>query len=252
VSGSSEQAMSEALMALEQVTRRLRRDCPWDAAQDERSIVPHTVEESYELAEAAHLGEDDKLLDELGDVLFQVYFLSLLLEERGRGDLGAVARNVTEKLVRRHPHVFGDGGEGEMSGLPTQAATPAEVRENWDVIKQREAPQGHPLASVPRTLPALMYVRKLQRKAAGGSDRIDTAAVLADLRARLDDAEQAIHEEGAGARAQEETRHGSQRLYAQIGDLLFATVELSRSLQVDPELALKLAGERFRAEKEAT
>ena len=88
----------------------LRRDCPWDAAQDERSIVPHTVEESYELAEAAHLGEDDKLLDELGDVLFQVYFLSLLLEERGRGDLGAVARNVTEKLVRRHPHVFGDNG----------------------------------------------------------------------------------------------------------------------------------------------
>ncbi len=244
--------MSEALLALEQVTRRLRRDCPWDAAQDERSIVPHTVEESYELAEAAHLGEDDKLLDELGDVLFQVYFLSLLLEERGQGDLGAVARNVTEKLVRRHPHVFDDNGDSGMADLPTEAATPAEVRENWDVIKQREAPLGHPLAGVPQTLPALMYARKLQRKAAGGSDRVDPAAVLDEIRSRLDEAERAIGEEGAGAQAQEETRHGSQRLYAQIGDLLFEIVELSRSLQVDPELALKLASERFRGSKEAS
>ena len=103
---------------------------------------------------------------------------------------------------------------------------------------------------MPQTLPALMYARKLQRKAAGGSDRVDPASVLADLRSRLDDAEQAIGEEGAGAQAQEETRHGSQRLYAQVGDLLFAIVELSRSLQVDPELALKLASERFRSAKE--
>src|SRR5213082_1514284 len=97
-----------ALQRLDAVTRRLRTDCPWDREQDERSIVPHTVEESYELADAAQRGDDRKLLDELGDVLFQVYFLSLLLEERGAGDLAQVAEGTVRKLVRRHPHVFGE------------------------------------------------------------------------------------------------------------------------------------------------
>ena len=85
--------LAGALLALDEITRRLRRECPWDREQDERSIVPHTVEEAYELADAAHSGDDAKLLDELGDVLFQVYFLSLLLEERGQGDLAAVAEH---------------------------------------------------------------------------------------------------------------------------------------------------------------
>ena len=97
-----------AIARLDEITRRLRRECPWDREQDERSIVPHTVEEAYELAEAADSGDDAKLLDELGDVLFQVHFLALLLEERGAGDLAAVADGTTEKLIRRHPHVFGD------------------------------------------------------------------------------------------------------------------------------------------------
>src|SRR5204862_7407967 len=125
---------ADELQALARVTRRLRRDCPWDREQDERSIVPHTVEEAYELADAAHSGDDAKLLDELGDVLFQVHFLALLLEERGSGDLAQVAEGVTDKLVRRHPHVFGDGREDPLVGLPTKALTAAEVRENWDVI----------------------------------------------------------------------------------------------------------------------
>src|SRR6058998_1455045 len=120
--GTSETAIEEALLALDQITRRLRVECPWDREQDERSIVPHTVGEAYELAAAAHSGDDAKLLDELGDVLFQVYFLALLLEERGKGDLAAVAQGVSEKLVRRHPHVFGE--EAEIESLPTQARTP--------------------------------------------------------------------------------------------------------------------------------
>ena len=91
------------------ITRRLRRECPWDREQDERSIVPHTVEEAYELADAAHSGDDAKLLDELGDVLFQVYFLALLLEERGaRRPRRGRATATREKLVRRHPHIFGE------------------------------------------------------------------------------------------------------------------------------------------------
>src|SRR5213075_1308940 len=97
-----------SLTRLDEITRRLRRECLWDREQDERSIVPHTVEEAYELADAADRGDDAKLLDELGDVLFQVHFLSLLLEERGAGDLASVAEHCRAKLIRRHPHVFGD------------------------------------------------------------------------------------------------------------------------------------------------
>jgi XTP/dITP diphosphohydrolase/tetrapyrrole methylase family protein/MazG family protein/ATP diphosphatase len=240
--------VGEALLALDTVTRRLRRDCPWDREQSERSIVPHTVEEAYELADAAHSGDDAKLLDELGDVLFQVYFLALLLEERGKGDLAGVARNVTEKLVRRHPHVFGGDDEEALAGLPTEARTPAQVRENWDAIKRTESPAGeHPLSGIPETLPALTYARKLQRRAAGGSDRGDPGVTLASLRASLAQAEEAVREEEPGPEAQENTEHASPLLYERVGDMLFAAVELARSLQVDPELALRRSADRFRA-----
>src|SRR5207244_13455527 len=91
---------SEALIALDEITRRLRRDCPWDREQDARSIVPHTVEEAYELADAAQRGEPERIIDELGDVLFQVHFLALLLEEQGEGDLATVAEHCRQKLIR--------------------------------------------------------------------------------------------------------------------------------------------------------
>src|SRR3954454_15626181 len=93
----AESDVAAALVRLDEITRRLRRECPWDRSQDERSIVPHTIEEAYELADAAHSGDDAKLLDELGDVLFQVHFLALLLEERGAGSLAEVARSCREK-----------------------------------------------------------------------------------------------------------------------------------------------------------
>src|SRR5437588_12618625 len=99
--GSAPPGIVEALAQLDAITRRLRRECPWDREQDERTIVPHTLEEAYELADAAHRRDDAKLLDELGDVLFQVHFLALLLEERGAGDLAQVAEQCTEQLVRR-------------------------------------------------------------------------------------------------------------------------------------------------------
>src|ERR1700740_2699710 len=100
-------SLADALVELQQLTERLRRECPWDREQTERTIVPHTVEEAYEVADAALAGNDAKLLDELGDLLFQTFFLSLLLEEKGLGDLEEVGRLVHDKLVRRHPHVFG-------------------------------------------------------------------------------------------------------------------------------------------------
>src|SRR3990172_798494 len=98
-------SLAEALLELKELTERLRRECPWDRAQTARTIVPHTLEEAYEVADAALAGDDGKLLDELGDLLFQVYFLALLLEERGAGDLASVATAAHAKLVRRHPHV---------------------------------------------------------------------------------------------------------------------------------------------------
>ena len=144
-----------ALTRLDAVTRRLRRDCPWDREQDERSIVPHTVEEAYELADAADSGDDEKLLDELGDVLFQVYFLSLLLEERGRGDLAAVADHCREKLIRRHPHVFGE----------ERAGSAGEVLRNWYRIKREDERAGELFGPLPETLPSTLYAKKVLKRA---------------------------------------------------------------------------------------
>src|ERR1041384_5507238 len=101
-------ALADALVELQELTERLRRECPWDREQTVGTIVPHTVEEAYEVADAAGAGDDAKLLDELGDLLFQTFFLALLLEERGAGDIDDVARGIHAKLVRRHPHVFGE------------------------------------------------------------------------------------------------------------------------------------------------
>jgi nucleoside triphosphate diphosphatase len=234
----AELAVGEALLALDELTRRLRRECPWDREQDERSIVPHTVEEAYELAEAVHSGDDAKVVDELGDVLFQVYFLALLLEERGKGDLAAVARRVTDKLIRRHPHVFEHSGE-TLAELPTDAHTPAQVKENWDAIKRTESDRrDDPRAHVPKTLPALLYARKLQRLAAGGSDRGDPRAAVNRVLDHAERTRAAVAAEGSEQEAQENTRHGSDHLYEEIGDLLLSVVEVARLLRVDPEIAL--------------
>src|SRR6266545_3057161 len=117
--------LASALVDLQELAERLRRDCPWDREQTARTIVPHTVEEAYEVADAAVAGDDAKLLDELGDLLFQVFFLSLLLEERGVGDLAAVAEGIHEKLVRRHPHVFGEAQVDSAGAVEELRATPS-------------------------------------------------------------------------------------------------------------------------------
>jgi uncharacterized protein YabN with tetrapyrrole methylase and pyrophosphatase domain len=203
-------ATTEALARLDELTRRLRAECPWDREQDERSIVPHTIEEAYELADAANAGDDAKLLDELGDVLFQVYFLALLLEERGAGDLAAVAEHCRQKLVRRHPHVFGD----------VEAESAGEVLRNWDAIKAGEAGREPGIfGDVPENLPALLYARKLQRRAA-------TAGLL--------------------ERAPEPDPARRDADFEEIGERLFAVVDEARRLRVDPELALRAAAQRFR------
>jgi nucleoside triphosphate diphosphatase len=192
--------ISEALLALDEITRRLRRECPWDREQDERSIVPHTVEEAYELADAVHTGDDGKLVDELGDVLFQVYFLSLLLEERDAGSLADVADRCREKLIRRHPHVFGD----------TSVDTAAGVVRQWDEIKRDDERGGALFGPLPENLPAPSYARKVQRQ--GGEERTP---------------------------------------FEIIGELFFQAVAVARALDVDPELALREAANRFKEAREA-
>lgn len=197
------------MLALDALTRRLRRECPWDREQDERSIVPHTVEEAYELADAADRGDDAKLLDELGDVLFQVLFLALLLEERDAGDLAQVAEHCRQKLIRRHPHVFADA----------EVADAADVLRNWDAIKATEAGrESGVFGEVPDNLPALLYARKVQRRAASAG----------------------LYPSAQG------TEREDRESFRAIGERLFALVDEARMAHVDPELALRAAAQRFR------
>jgi MazG family protein len=203
--------LSAALLRLDEITRRLRRECPWDREQDERSIVPHTVEEAYELADAAHAGDDAKLLDELGDVLFQVYFLALLLEERGQGDLAAVAEHCRAKLIRRHPHVFGDRA----------AETAGDVVRNWNEIKREDERGGEIFGQIPETLPSTLYAKKVLKRAESAGFRWNASAAA---QAWL-----------AGRRTVDDH-----------GERLFAAVREAVDEGVDPELALRRAAERFK------
>ena len=203
----------DSLEHLDEVTRRLRRECPWDREQDARSIVPHTVEEAYELADAANRDDVEAMVDELGDVLFQVMFLSLLLEERGEGDLAAVAESCAAKLIRRHPHVYGD----------RELETAGEVLSQWEEIKREVEGGGErePLDDLPENLPALLYARKVLR--------------------RIDPEGSAGEEKPGGPASDPATRDEAELV---VGTLLFEAVSVSRRLGVDPELALREAARR--------
>ncbi len=231
---ASRSEIQEALLQLDELTRRLRRECPWDREQDERTIVPHTLEEAYELADAAEQRDDAKLLDELGDVLFQVHFLALLLEERGVGDLAAVAQHTRQKLIRRHPHVFSD----------VEVSDAGEVLRNWDQIKKgEEGREQGVFAEVPENLPSLLHARKVQRRAASSGFDVDGVEIpLQTVRDELEQLEGFAEVEGEAAR---------DARFHEVGDVLFAAVNVARKLHVDPELALRSSSQRFRGRVEA-
>jgi MazG family protein len=224
--------LADALVELQELTERLRRECPWDREQTARTIVPHTVEEAYEVADAALAGDDAKLLDEIGDLLFQAYFLALLLQERGTGDLESAARGIHAKLVARHPHVFGDA----------EVRSAARVKERWEELKREQEDREGIFHDVPEGLPALLYARKAQQRAKSvGFEYPDLAGALADfedelreLRAELPDGDPAAETEPDA------------RVAAELGDVLFAAVNVARRLNVDPELELRAATKRFR------
>jgi MazG family protein len=197
-----------------------------------RTIVPHTVEEAYEVADAALAGDVEELRGELGDLLFQIYFLALLLEENGYGGLEEVARGVHEKLVRRHPHVFRDA----------EAASAGAVRLRWEELKTEQEGREGIFHDVPEALPALLRARKVQRRAAAaGYDWPDVAGPLAKVREEIDELLTAVSEAGEPppeAEPDAATVH-------EIGDVLFTIVNVARKLNVDPELALRATTRRF-------
>jgi MazG family protein len=222
------EGLEQALLELQRLTERLRRDCPWDREQTVQTIVPHTVEEAYEVADAALAGDDEKLADELGDLLFQVYFLSLLLSEKGKADLSTVAQGVHDKLVRRHPHVFGE----------VKADSADAVRLRWDAIKREQEGREGVFHDVPEALPALLLARKVQQRAkAVGFEYPDVDGALADLDDELRELRADL---GSPERRADE-----------LGDVLFAAVNVARKLDVDPELALRRAAARFRERVES-
>jgi len=204
--------------------------CPWDLEQDFATIAPYTLEEAYEVADAIARGDLVDLREELGDLLLQVAFHARMAQEQGAFDFGDVVQAITEKLLRRHPHVFGDA-----RGLSAD-----EVKSLWDRIKSEEkamkpaaAPAGA-LAGVPVGLPALTRALKLQQKAGKvGFDWNDPMAVLAKIREEADEIEAAIR---SGERSQ---------AAAEAGDLLFAVVNLARHLDADPESVLRGTNQKF-------
>jgi ATP diphosphatase len=212
--------------------------CPWDLEQTFATIAPYTIEEAYEVADAIERGDLVDLREELGDLLLQVIFHARMAEETGTFDFGDVVEAITQKLIRRHPHVFGD----------TRDLTPNQVKGLWGEIKAQEKaeralararaglaePTSSLLDDVPRALPALTRAEKLQKKAATvGFDWPDTAQVVAKIREELDEVE-------------EELKTGDRTaLSDEIGDLLFAVANLARHAGIDPEAALSGTNVKF-------
>ena len=221
--------MSDISELLE-VMRRLRDPqggCPWDLEQDFSTIAPYTIEEAYEVADAIEREDWDELRSELGDLLFQVVFYVQMAREKGLFDIDDVSRGITDKLIRRHPHVFGDVDERDPQG----------VKERWEDIKEAERAQqddDSALAGVAKALPALKRAQKLGKRAARvGFDWPDREGV-----------QDKIHEElvelGAAAGSGDEAH-----IEEELGDLLFAVVNLARHLDVDAEKALTGANRKF-------
>lgn len=227
--------MSDARDNIEQlleVMARLRDPrggCPWDLEQDFSTIAPYTVEEAFEVADAIAAGDMDELRDELGDLLFQVVFHARMAEEEGRFDFSDVAAGLVEKMVRRHPHVFGD----------EQGASMERIDSNWESIKAAEqSAKGQRresvLDGVPAGLPALQRSVKIQKKAARvGFDWPESRQVLAQVRSELDELEQAMDDGEPDAVTDE------------LGDLFFTVSNLSRHLRNDPDMALRAATHKF-------
>jgi ATP diphosphatase len=219
------------------VMQRLRdpqTGCPWDLAQDFKSIVPSTLEEGYELAHAIEHDEYGHVAEELGDVLFQVVFYSQLGKEQDLFCFDTIVTTLVEKLIRRHPHVF---ARGEIDGVASDRVSAEDVKLTWEAIKQSERQarsQSGILADVPLALPALSRAQKVQKRAAGVNfDWADTPSVLDKLQEELAELQVAM---SAGVEA---------AVCDELGDVLFTCVNLARHLGLDAEASLRQSTEKF-------
>jgi len=217
------------LLAIMAALRTPKTGCPWDLEQNFATIAPYTLEEAYEVADAIARDDLTDLKEELGDLLLQVVFHARMAEELGAFDFGDVVEVLTAKLIRRHPHVFGDEG----------SQTPRAVEGLWERIKAQEkaarggAEDAGALAGVPVALPALTRALKLQTKASKvGFDWNDPRAVLHKIREEADEIEAALDGDAAAAAGE-------------VGDLLFAAVNLARHLRADPEAVLRQTNRKF-------
>ncbi len=213
-----ERAIGAQVARLVRVGGRLRRECPWDREQTIPSIVPYTIEEAFEVADAVASGDPLKQLDEVGDLLFQSVFLAQLLEEDAQGDLGTIATGQADKLINRHPHVYGDAHADDAE----------HVLDLWEASKRVERADQGIFHDLPPGLPALAFATKAQKRAAAvGFAYADTASAVAALIEEVS--------ELAAAPSPDE-----------LGDVLFAAVAVARQLSTDPEVALRATAQRFR------
>ncbi|WP_416307749.1 nucleoside triphosphate pyrophosphohydrolase [Neptunicella sp. SCSIO 80796] len=223
------------LQKLLEVMQRLRDPedgCPWDRKQSFQSIVPFTIEEAYEVADAIEHGSMEDIKDELGDLLFQVVFYAQLGQEQNEFDFEAVAGAIVDKLIRRHPHVFADA----------EIDCEAQLNRHWDKIKQQErlsqgkASDNSVLANIPAGMAPLMRANKIQKRCAKvGFDWPELAPVVDKIHEEIDEVMQEVNQPKMDQQAVEE----------EMGDLLFAVVNLSRHLKVEPETALRKANHKF-------
>ena len=203
--------------------------CPWDVKQDFASIAPYTIEEAYEVADAIESGDREALCDELGDLLLQVVFHARIAEEEGSFTLADVAKSISNKMINRHPHVFGDGKTPDVN----------QQRQLWEDIKKAERAakgQNGVLAGIPLGMPPMQRALKLQKRAASvGFDWPDIAQII-----------EKMYEEAAELTAELEAKpQNKQRLIDEVGDLLFVAVNLARKAGVDPETALIGCNKKF-------
>ena len=205
--------------------------CPWDLAQDYRSIAPCTIEEAYEVVDAIERGDMDDLCDELGDLLFQVVFYAQIAKEEGRFNFAQVVEKIAEKLIRRHPHVFGDVDVQASNHRDTWEKIKADERREKGVATKTEGV----LNGVAVTLPALTRAVKLQKRAAHvGFDWPDIEQVLDKVQEELDEVREVLAQ-----------NQGDSRMRHEVGDLLQAVSNLARHAEIDPETALREANQRF-------
>ena len=227
---------SSALEKLLEVMERLREPdtgCPWDIKQTPETIAPYTIEEAYEVADAIASGDTDQLKDELGDLLFQVVFYAQMYKEQGYFSFDDVANTITNKMLQRHPHVFGSAKK--RSAQSQTVAWEDQKAQERKTRAQKSGTSSNALEGVARALPALMRAQKLQKRAAReGFDWSELSPVIAKIREELSEVEAEI-----------EVRGSHQRLKDEIGDLIFASVNLSRHVGVDAEDALREANTKF-------